>query len=79
VVTLNATANVALLCFDSFLHTTKHGSNVNFNTFIANSGASAHMVHSKSLLSNFKEDMGTVTIGDKTELKSLGTGTFISS
>jgi hypothetical protein len=35
------------------------------------------MVHSKSLLSNFNEDMGTVTIGDKTEVKSLGTGTFI--
>jgi hypothetical protein len=50
---------------------------VNFNTFIADLGASAHMVHSKSLVSNFNEDMGTVTIGDKIEVKSLGTGTFV--
>jgi hypothetical protein len=65
------------LCFDSCLLTTKDGANLNFKTFIEDSGASAHMVHSKSLLSNFNEDMGTVTIGDKTEFKSLGTGTFI--
>jgi hypothetical protein len=73
----NCGANVALLCCDSCLLTTKDGVNVNFITFLADSGASAHMVHPKSLLSNFNEDMGTVTIGDKTEVKSLGTGTFI--
>jgi hypothetical protein len=46
------------------------------NTFIADSGASAHMVHSKSLLSDFIEEESEVKIGDNTEVKSLGTGTF---
>jgi hypothetical protein len=46
------------------------------NTFIADSGASAHMVHSKSLLTDFIEEEGEVKIGDNTEVKSLGTGTF---
>jgi hypothetical protein len=47
------------------------------NTFIADSGASAHMVHSKSLLTNFQEKSVTVKIGVNTEVKSLGTGTFL--
>jgi hypothetical protein len=46
------------------------------NTFIADSGASAHMVHSKSLLTNFKEKSRMVKIGGNTEVKSLGTGTL---
>jgi hypothetical protein len=33
------------------------------------------MVHSKSLLSNFKENSGTPKIGDNTKVQSLGTGT----
>jgi Reverse transcriptase (RNA-dependent DNA polymerase)/gag-polypeptide of LTR copia-type len=72
----SATANVMLLCYDSCMLTTDEASNVTPNTFVADSGASAHMVHSKYLLSNFKEDLGTVKIGDNTEVKSLGTGTF---
>ena len=35
------------------------------------------MVHCKHLLSNFKENIGTVKIGDNTQVGSLGTGTFI--
>jgi CO dehydrogenase/acetyl-CoA synthase alpha subunit len=49
---------------------------VNINTFIANSGASTHMVHSKHLLKNFQEDLGEVKIGDNTKVESLGKGTF---
>jgi hypothetical protein len=70
------TANVALLCYDSCLLTTCGGESVNMNTFIADSGASAHMVHSKSLLTDFIEEEGEVKIGENTEVKSLGTGTF---
>jgi hypothetical protein len=71
----SAAAAVALLCYDTCLLTT-NTENVNMNTFIADSGASAHMVHTKSLLTNFQEKSGTVKIGDNTEVKSLGTGTF---
>jgi hypothetical protein len=35
------------------------------------------MVHSKSLLTNFQEKSGTVKIRDNTEVKSLGSGTFM--
>ena len=75
----SATTNVAvaLLCYDSCLLTSNTESNVNSNTFVADSGASAHMVHSKHLLSNFTENEGTVKIGDNTQVESLGTGTFI--
>jgi hypothetical protein len=34
------------------------------------------MVHSKSLLANFKKDSGKVKIGDSSEVDSEGTGTF---
>jgi hypothetical protein len=40
------TANVAFLCYESCLLTVSGQENVNINTFIADSGASAHMVHS---------------------------------
>jgi len=46
------------------------------NTFIADSGASTHMVHSRHLLTDFKPSENEVKIGDKTMVKSLGTGTF---
>jgi hypothetical protein len=70
------TANVSLLCYNSCLLTTCGAENVNMNTFIADLGASAHMIHSKSLLSDFTEEEGEVNIGDNTEVKSLGTGRF---
>jgi hypothetical protein len=41
--TASAAAAVALLCYDTCLLTTEND-NVNMNTFIADSGASAHMV-----------------------------------
>jgi hypothetical protein len=71
-----AAAAVALLCYDTCLLTTNK-ENCNLNTIIVDSGASAHMVHSKSLLTNFQEKRGTVKIGDNTVVKSLGTGTFM--
>jgi hypothetical protein len=46
------------------------------NTFIADSGASTHMVHSKQFLSDFQPDIGDVKIGDNKTIKSLGKGTF---
>jgi hypothetical protein len=71
-----ATAAVEFLCYDTCL-LTADSKNVNMNTFIADSGASAHMVHSKSVLTNFHEKCGTVKIGDNTKVVSLGTGTFM--
>jgi hypothetical protein len=70
------TANVALFCYETCLLTTNGQENVNINTFIADSGASAHMVHSKSLLKNNQEESGEVKIGDRNEIKSLGKGTI---
>jgi hypothetical protein len=49
---------------------------INYNRFIADSGESTHMVHSKSLLSNFQKEDGVVKIGDNSEVESEGTGTF---
>jgi hypothetical protein len=73
----NNTANVALLCYDTCLLTSDSESNITPNPFIADSGASVHMVHSKHLLSNFKEDKGEFKVGDNTMVESLGTGTPI--
>jgi gag-polypeptide of LTR copia-type len=71
------TANpVMLLCYDTCMLTSDSDSLVNMNTFIADSGASTHMVHSKHLLKNFQEDLGEVKIGDNTKVESLGKGTF---
>jgi hypothetical protein len=46
------------------------------NTFIADSGASTHMVHSKQFLSDFQPEVGDVKIGDNKTIKSHGKGTF---
>jgi hypothetical protein len=64
-----ALAAVALLFYDKCL-LTSDSQNVNMNNFIADSGLSAHMVHSKSLLTNFQEKSGTVKFGDNTEVVS---------
>jgi transposase InsO family protein len=71
-----ATTAVALICYNTCMLTGNIDGNTNSNTFIADSGASAHMVHSKHLLSNFKEELGKVKIGDGAEVDSLGTGTL---
>jgi hypothetical protein len=70
------TANVALLCYETCMLTTDSESAVTPNTFIADSGASTHMVHSRHLLTDFKEHINEVKIGDKTMVQSLGSGTF---
>ena len=59
------TANVALVCTHVCSLTTEDTGKVNSNTFLADSGASCHMVHSKHFLTDFVPDDGTVTIGDK--------------
>jgi hypothetical protein len=64
------------LCYETCLLTTNGKENGNINTFIADSGASAYIVHSKSLLKNYQEDIGEVKIGDSNENKSLDKGTF---
>ena len=48
------------------------------NTFIADSGGSSHIVHSKHLLlTTFKEEEVNVKIGDSTAGRNhLGTGTM---
>jgi hypothetical protein len=55
---------------------TRDFNNYIYNTFIADSGASTHMVHSKSMLSNFQKEDGVVKVGDNSEVESEGTGTF---
>jgi hypothetical protein len=65
-------ANVSLTCCNTCMLTGDFNEDVNFNTFIA----STHMVHSKSLLSNFQKKDGVVKIGDNSEVESEGTGTF---
>jgi hypothetical protein len=49
---------------------------INYNTLIVDSGASTHMVHSKSLLSKFKKANGVVKIGDNSEVETKGTETL---
>jgi hypothetical protein len=71
-----STANVILLCYDACLLSTQNRNKVNPNTFVADSGASGHMVHSRHLLTDFKSKIDWVMIGDNTAIKSLGTGTF---
>jgi hypothetical protein len=61
---------VALICYETCLLAGDYGNNLNPNTFIADSGASAHMVPSKSLLTNFKQDSGNVKIGDNSVVDS---------
>jgi hypothetical protein len=56
--------------------TNKWSGNVKLNTFSAESGSPAHMIHSTSLLTNYQEDNGEVKIGDYNEIKSLRKGTF---
>ena len=63
-VTPGATANVALLCYDACLLSATDSHNITRNTFVSDAGASTHMVHSKDFLTKFKEDDGTVKIGD---------------
>jgi hypothetical protein len=46
------------------------------NTFIADSGASTHIVHSKQFLTDFQPEEGDVKIGDNKTIKSLGEGTL---
>jgi hypothetical protein len=65
-----------LLCYDTCLLSANNKSKVNTNTFVADSGASGHMVHSRHLLCDFEEHRDSVTIGDNTTIKSLGSGTF---
>jgi hypothetical protein len=50
---------------------------INKNTFVADSGASSHMVHSRQLLTNFKPQKGVIKVGDDTKVDSLGYGDFI--
>jgi hypothetical protein len=69
-------ANVALTCHNTCMLTGDFNKDVNYNTFIADSGASTHMGHSKSLLSNCQKENGVVKIGDNSEVESEGTGTF---
>jgi hypothetical protein len=61
-------ADVALICYNTCMLTGDINKDVNYNTFIADSGVSTHMVHSKSLLSNFQKDNGVVKIGDNSEV-----------
>jgi hypothetical protein len=55
---------------------TEEGSNINKNTFVADSGASAHMVHTREMLPVFKDLISDVKIGDNSTVQSKGTGTF---
>ena len=71
-----ANAAVALICYDVCLLTKNGNTKVTPSTFIADSGATQHMVHSRSLLIDFHQHPGTVKIGDNTLVPSLGTGTF---
>jgi hypothetical protein len=72
----SAKANVALTCYNTCILTGYFNKDVNYNTFIVDSGAFIHMVHSKSLSSNFQKEDGVVKIGDNSEVESEGTGTF---
>ena len=67
---------MVLLCYDTCMFTSQGDPLVKPNTFIADSGASTHMVHSKQFLSDFQPDIGDVKIGDNKTIKSLGKGTF---
>jgi Reverse transcriptase (RNA-dependent DNA polymerase) len=70
------TANVALFCYNTCMLTADYNHLVQKTTFIADSGASTHMVHSRELLTNFIPNKNEVKIGDKTMVESLGMGTF---
>jgi hypothetical protein len=70
------TAHVALFCYNTCLLTADSNHLVNQNTFIADSVASTHMVHSSKLLTNFIPHQNKVRIRDKTMVESLGMGTF---
>jgi hypothetical protein len=48
------TSNVVLLCYDTCMFISQGDSLVKQNTFIADSGASTHMVHSKQFLTDFQ-------------------------
>jgi hypothetical protein len=68
---------MGILCNNYCLLTSEESKRVNVNTFVADSGASAHMVLTKILLTDLQEDIGIVTIGDSSEPKSEGACTFI--
>ena len=68
-------ANVMLLSYDTCLLAANNKDKVNINTFIADSGASTHMVHSKHLLTNFQPSIGEIKIGDNSNMESSGTFT----
>lgn len=55
----------------------EEGNNINKNTFVANSGASAHMIHTREMITDFKDSSSNVKIGDTSTVQSKGTGTFI--
>jgi hypothetical protein len=70
------TANVELFCYETCMINTDSDYLVTQNKFMADSGASTCMEHSRKRLTNFIPHQNEVKIGDKTIVESLGTGTF---